>query len=290
MDMGKSESLNKPKVSEIINENPPLDVYEVKGREVHVLRGDLVGDGYWLPRWSKLGAIKNLLVNYVDKSKPLTHMAVDGSWSGWALAAFCEELGIEFHYSFPDSKKFNRQILEDVLEKYPDTKLNPVKPNMLAIMYNSLKGQVKREGWQMLPYAFDHPYFVNYMRDQMLPYNGYDNLVASSGSGVMLSGLVKGFYDEELKEFFHPNLERHVWTTCMSSENSIEKTLKNNGVHIPINIRKSEYDFDDRMEGYEAPFPCNQFWDIKQWRWLEDNIDELEGSILFWNIGGRYNY
>ena len=45
----------------------------------------------------------------------------------------------------------------------------------------------------------------------------------------------------------------------------IKKMLKKNGLsQLPIKVRKSEYDFDDRIDGYEAPFKCNQFWDIKQ--------------------------
>jgi len=278
------------KASDYIKTDIPVEVYNVKGRDVHVWRGDLMGDGYWLPRWSKVGAIYNLLEKYVDRNRPLTHMAVDGSWSGWTIAAFAEELGIEFYYSFPDSKKFNRQIVEDTVKKYPNTKLNPVTPNMLQIMYNVLKNQVEDNDWQMLPYAFNHPWFLNYNKELMKAEGNFDNLVVSSGSGVVLSGLLHGFYEEELKEFFHPNLDRHVWTTCQSSIQSVEKIVRGNGIHIPINIEKSEYEFDDRMDGYEAPFPCNQFWDLKQWKWLEDNIEKLEGTILFWNIGGNYEY
>ena len=67
--------------------------------------------------------------------------------------------------------------------------------------------------------------------------------------------------------------------------------LKKNGLaQLPIKVRKSEYDFDNRMEDYETPFPCNQFWDIKQWKWLEENIENIEGDILFWNIGGLYKF
>ena len=113
--------------------------------------------------------------------------------------------------------------------------------------------------------------------------------VSSSGSGVTLSGLAKGYYREELKEFF-PQVKKKIWTTCVSSVSSINKTLKKSGIPIPLNIRKSEYLFEDRLEGYEAPFPCNQFWDIKQWKWLEENIDQMEGTILFWNIGGIYKF
>ena len=276
--------------SSFVREEVPIEVYKVKGRDVHVYRGDLHGDGVMLPPWAKLGPIFNLLKNYADPHIPLTHMAVDGSWSGWTLAAFCHELNIPFYYSYPDSKKFNRQLLADVVEKYPNTMLNPVKPNMLAIMYNSLKSQVKQNGWQMLPYAFDHPYFINYVADQARKLNHFDNLVTSSGSGVMLSGLTLGFMEDDLVDFFNPNPKKKVWTTCVSSSDTIDKMLKKNGVHLPINIRKSEYDFSNRMDGYEAPFPCNQFWDIKQWHWLENNIDSIEGDILFWNLGGIYNF
>jgi len=29
---------------------------------------------------------------------------------------------------------------------------------------------------------------------------------------------------------------------------------------------------------------------VKQWKWLEENIDQIEGTIIFWNIGGIYKF
>jgi hypothetical protein len=176
-----------------------------------------------------------------------------------------------------------------IKEMYPKVHLNPIRPNMMQIMYNSLRGQARENGWQMLPYAFDHDFYKDYLAERIQPYVHFDNLVVSSGSGVTLSGLARGYYREELKEFF-PSVSRKIWTTCVSSESSIKKTLKKSGIPIPLNIRKSEYLFENRLDGYEAPFPCNQFWDIKQWKWLEENIDQIEGTILFWNIGGIYKF
>lgn len=273
-----------------LNTDTPLEEYKIKGRSVWVKRDDLMGDGIHLPPWGKMAAIYELVNKYIDKSKPLTHLSVDGSWSGWTLAAVCEDLGIEFYYSHPDSKKISKQLLSEVKEKYPNCKFNPIKPNMMAIMYNSLKKQAREKGWQMLPYAFDHDFYKDYLKDRIQPYKHFKNLVVSSGSGVTISGLLKGFFEEELKEFW-PQTEKRAWTTCVSSESSIKKMFKKNGLaQLPIDIRKSEYDFDDRLEWYETPFPCNQFWDIKQWKWLEENIDKLDGDILFWNIGGKYLY
>lgn len=272
------------------NEETPLEEYKIKGRSVWVKRDDLMGDGDNLPPWGKLGALYELVKKYIDPSKPLTHLSVDGSWTGWALAAICEDLGIEFHVSYPDSKKISREYLGMIKEMYPNVHMNPIRPNMMQIMYNALKRDAGENGWQMLPYAFDHEFYRTYLENRIQPYKHFKNLVVSSGSGVTLSGLMRGYYDEELKDFFIQT-DKKVWTTCVSTRGSIKKMLSKSGVGtVPIDIRKSEYDFDDRLEDYNAPFPCNQFWDIKQWHWLENNIDKIEGDILFWNVGGIYRF
>ena len=272
------------------NEETPLEEYKIKGRSVWVKRDDLMGDGDSLPPWGKIGALYELVKKYIDPSKPLTHLSVDGSWTGWALAAICEDLGIEFHVSYPDSKKISREYLGMIQEMYPNVHMNPIRPNMMQIMYNALKRDAGENGWQMLPYAFDHEFYRTYLENRIQPYKHFKNLVVSSGSGVTLSGLMRGYYDEELKEFFIQT-DKKVWTTCVSTRGSIKKMLSKNGVGtVPIDIRKSEYEFDDRLDDYKAPFPCNQFWDIKQWHWLENNIDQIEGTILFWNIGGIYKF
>ena len=272
-----------------LNENTPLELYKVKGRDVWVKRDDLMGDGTILPPWGKTAAVYELVKKYIKKDRPLTHLSVDGSWTAWVLAAICEELDIEFYASYPDSKKISKEYIDFIKNSYPKTHLNPIKPNMMQVMYNSLKKDANKNEWQMLPYAFDHDYYKDYLADRILPFSHFDNLVVSSGSGVTLSGLVRGFYREELKDFF-PKTNKKVWSTCVSSVHSINKTLKKSGIHISINVRKSEYPFENRLNGYSAPFPCNQFWDIKQWKWLEENIDTLEGTILFWNIGGLYKF
>jgi hypothetical protein len=272
------------------NENTPLEEYKLKNRSVWVKRDDLMGDGIHLPPWGKIGAVYELVKKYVDRNKPLTHLSVDGSWTGWVLAAICKDLNIEFHVSYPESKKISQEYLGMIKEMFPEVHMNPIRPNMMQIMYNSLKKQAKDMDWQMLPYAFDHEFYRNYLKERIQPYTHFKNLVVSSGSGVTLSGLMMGYYKDELDEFL-PKTDKMVWTTCVSSESSIQKMLKKSGVgHLPITIRKSEFDFDNRLDDYKAPFPCNQFWDIKQWHWLENNIESIDGDILFWNVGGIYKF
>jgi hypothetical protein len=77
----------------------------------------------------------------------------------------------------------------------------------------------------------------------------------------------------------------------MSSIESTKKILTENkaGDLNNIHIYKSDFAFDDMMESItDYPFDMNEFWERKMWYWLEQNIEKLDGKILFWNIGGSY--
>ena len=258
----------------------PLEKYLLKGREVFVKREDLMGDGLLFPKWGKINAIKNYLEKNVNKNKPITTLSVDGSWSGWVVSALCEELDIQHIYSYPNSKKFNTKILDYVSSIYPSTKLNPIKPNMVSIMFNGLKRRSIENGTQIIPYGFEHDDFISVFEDRIKEYNHFDNLIISSGSGISLIGLTRGF---QVKK------SQRIISVCVSSENTIQKKLKKYGID-GVEVYKSKYDFSNRMDNYNTPFPTNQFWDRKGWEWLDENIKTLDGSILFWNLGGEYTY
>jgi len=131
------------------------------------------------------------------------------------------------------------------------------------------------------------------MQDRMkevLEEQDFDHLVVSIGSGVTASGLIREFLQyKDWKDLL--NNRRKVHTVTMSAIESTKKILNQNkaGDLNNINIYKSEYAFDDFMDGVtEYPFDMNEFWERKMWWWLENNIQNLDGKILFWNIGGSY--
>lgn len=269
----------------------PIEIYELKGKQVHVKRDDLVGDGVNFPRWAKIEGIKRILESdAIDKSKPLTHLSVYGSWTGWVLSRLCKEYGIEFISSYPDSKTYPHEILEIIQGN--GAKLNPMKPNMMKLLENKLGGIAEKNGWQQLPYAFNHPTYVNYMQSRMkevLDNQDFDHLVVSIGSGVTASGLIREFLQYTSWKDILKN-RRQVHTITMSSIESTQKILNENhaGDLNNIHIYKSPFEFNDFMDDYQVPFDCNEFWDKKMWYWLEQNIQNLDGKILFWNIGGSY--
>ena len=270
----------------------PIETYKLNGIDVDVKRDDLVGDGVVFPRWAKIEGIRRILESGdIDKSKPLTHLSVYGSWSGWVLSRLCQEYDMEFISAYPDTKKFPQVLLERVESN--GAKLHPMRPNMMAFMQNKLNTQAKKNGWQQLPVAFNHPAYISYMGERMkevLKDREYDNLVVSIGSGVTASGLIKEFLEYGDDWWKLDSVSRKVYSITMSAFSSTKKILNENhaGDLKNIILEKSPYAFDDMMDDYEVPFDCNEFWDKKQWYWLEQNIEKLKGKTLFWNIGGSY--
>ena len=268
----------------MINEITPIETYTIEGKKVHVKRDDLMGDGKEHPPWGKLTAVQNVL-NHLNPQKPIIHLTVYGSWTGWALSEVTKELGYEFIMAYPDSKKFPKQQLE----RAPN--LCPIKPNMMKIMYNKV-GQIAREkDYIRLPYAFDHHVYIETQRKRLQEVKkelDFDHLVVSSGSGVTCLGFV--LEHEPYPTLFETRSERTFHTICVSGENTIKKKFADHQIQASgqIEIIKSEFEFDDMMEWYETPFPCNEFWDKKAWYWLEKNIQKFEGEILFWNLGGNW--
>jgi 1-aminocyclopropane-1-carboxylate deaminase/D-cysteine desulfhydrase-like pyridoxal-dependent ACC family enzyme len=184
----------------LINENTPIKSYTVGGKKVYVKRDDLMGDGTVHPPWGKLSALRNVLKS-LNPTKPLIHLSVYGSWSGWALSEVAKNLNYEFIMAYPATSKFPKHILdksENVL---------PIKPNMMNVMYNKV-GQIAREkDYIRLPYAFDHDVYIATQRERLREVKkvfDFDHLVVSSGSGVTCLGLM---------------LEHEPWSSLLEPRN-----------------------------------------------------------------------
>ena len=264
----------------------PVEKHKLNGRDILVKRDDLMGDNDVLPPWGKMAGIDALLKN-LNPKYPLIHLAVNGSWSGWALSELCKRRGIKFIYAYPPSKTYSKFILNKA--KNNKCEFYELKPNMMAILYAQVQSYAKRKDIQMLPYAFDHQYYRSCMSSRarnVFDENPFiDHLVISAGSGVTSSGVVKQFNPGN-NLFSNSNRQAHVIT--VSNVSTINKKFSGYGMtDSSIHVHKTKFLFEDMMKNYEVPFPCNGTWDRKAWWWLEQNIEQLEGDILFWNIGGN---
>ena len=140
----------------------------------------------------------------------------------------------------------------------------------------------------MLPYAFYHIDYRNNLKqraEETFKEHLVDHLVISAGSGVTSSGIVQAFSPGN-DLFSNSNKQAHIIT--VSNINTIYEKYKSHSISSSsINVDKTKFEFDDMMTNYEVPFPCNGTWDRKAWWWLEQMESQLEGDILFWNIGGN---
>jgi hypothetical protein len=264
----------------------PTKKYDVNGTSVYVKREDLQGDGESEPPWGKLLATREMIENLPD-DRPLVALNTYGSFSGWALSAICKEKDIEFHMVHPKTTLLHDDYM-DICEDN-GTIFHSLRPNMFKVMYSQMKKYAEERNLQQLAYAYNSPVYLKFAAKRMLDYLEsapitFDSIVIPSGSGVTFSGLAAGV--------FKHNPSAHLYTSSVGTMGGVKTQVerypflkeKSKQIHIDI----SDYVFNDLMKWFDTPFPCNQHWDKKAWYWLEQNIDRLEGNILFWNLGG-YN-
>tara|TARA_B100000519_G_scaffold194828_1_gene199133 strand:+ start:741 stop:1553 length:813 start_codon:yes stop_codon:yes gene_type:complete len=267
-----------------LNLNTPVETYYLNNIPIDVKRDDLHNGDLDLPPWAKIEGVRQLLTSeIINKRKPIVHLAVRGSYTGWVLGHYGKEYGLDIKIAYGNSKNYPREML-DKIESY-GVELVPLRPNMMAILYNSMSSLARKEGWQKLPYAFDHPIYHQYWYNKTKKFfddSDYKNLVILGGSGVTGIGMIKSFLD--MNNFI---MNKKVYIISTSTISSVKSKLKEWGCYFPNNtiIKDTPYDFYDEMKDYETPFPCNVNWDKKAWWWLEQNINKLDGSTLFWNIG-----
>ena len=261
-----------------LNHCTPIQTYQVHGKEVQVKRDDLHNGTLDLPPWAKLEGVRRIL-ECLKNDKPIVHLTVRGSYTGWALAYFGKQYGHDIKIAYGDSKNYPKESLAKI-EQY-GAELVPLKPNMMKVLYNRMKTLAKEKEWQVSPYALDHVVYRDYWQEKLTDFDS-DNLVLSAGSGVTAVGMIKGFLD--LENYF---MNKRVYAVCTSSSATVIRKFKEHNVYFPTNIivEDTPYEFYDEMPQFETPFPCNSYWDKKAWWWLEQNIERIEGSILFWNIG-----
>lgn len=265
------------------NKNTPTETYKAGGKKVWVKREDLQGDDEDLPPWGKLLYVRKLIQTLPD-DRPVVALNVYGSWAGWALSAFCKEADIECHVCHPNTKLIHPDYLGKIEEN--GAKLISFRPNMMRVLYAQMKNYATKDNdYQLLPYAFNCGTYLKALAGRAYTYLNdsdvkFSNLVVSSGSGVSTTALTKAF----LKY----NPKGKVYAPPVSSPKSVLTLMRQRGIESNSNIIVPEknYEFNNLLIDKTPPFPCNQFWDKKAWLWLEDNIADLKGKTLFWNLGG----
>ena len=272
------------------NFDTPLEKHICGETEVYIKRDDLLNGNMDLPPWAKMEGIRRVLENgELSKDKPIIHLSVRVSYSGWALAYIGKELGFKIKIAYPDTKDYPQKALEKI--ESLGAELVPMKPNILSIVISSVANLAKKENYQMMPYAFNHIDYINYFKERtqsIVQKKNFKNLVINAGSGVTPSGILQGFMNFDSFGIQSEENKKYAHLITTASKSSIASMLKKWNVYDrnQTQIHETPHDFFDDMDWCETPFPCNGNWDKKAWIWLKENGCKLNGDILFYNLGG----
>lgn len=272
------------------NFDTPLEEHLCGEKKVYVKRDDLLNGNMDLPPWAKMEGIRRVLESgELSRDKPIIHLSVRVSYSGWALAYIGKELGFKIKIAYPDTKDYPKKALEKI--ESLGAELVPMKPNILSIVISSVGILAEKEKYQMMPYAFNHSEYITYFRERtqsIMQKKNFKHLVINAGSGVTPSGILQGFMNFETFGVQSEEDKKYAHLITTASKSSIASMLKKWNVYDrnQTQIHETPHDFFDDMDWCKTPFPCNGNWDKKAWSWLKENGCKLDGDVLFYNLGG----
>jgi 1-aminocyclopropane-1-carboxylate deaminase/D-cysteine desulfhydrase-like pyridoxal-dependent ACC family enzyme len=272
------------------NFDTPLEEHLCGEKKVYVKRDDLLNGNMDLPPWAKMEGIRRVLESgELSRDKPIIHLSVRVSYSGWALAYIGKELGFKIKIAYPDTKDYPKKALEKI--ESLGAELVPMKPNILSIVISSVGILAEKEKYQMMPYAFNHSEYITYFKERtqsIMQKKNFKHLVINAGSGVTPSGILQGFMNFETFGVQSEEDKKYAHLITTASKSSIASMLKKWNVYDrnQTQIHETPHDFFDDMDWCETPFPCNGNWDKKAWSWLKENGCKLDGDVLFYNLGG----
>ena len=272
------------------NFDTPLEEHLCGEKKVYVKRDDLLNGNMDLPPWAKMEGIRRVLESgELSRDKPIIHLSVRVSYSGWALAYIGKELGFKIKIAYPDTKDYPKKALEKI--ESLGAELVPMKPNILSIVISSVGILAEKEKYQMMPYAFNHSEYITYFKERtqsIMQKKNFKHLVINAGSGVTPSGILQGFMNFDSFGIQSEENKKYAHLITTASKSSIASMLKKWNVYDrnQTQIHETPHDFFDDMDWCETPFPCNGNWDKKAWSWLKENGCKLDGDVLFYNLGG----
>ena len=276
--------------------NTPWEIYTIGNRIVHVKREDLCcGQGG--PPFSKM---RGVVEHIIACGKPIIAVLDTGhSMAGWGVAWACNNLNLKCVNYFPVyvrelKDKFAGLGFDNItLRKFQKesrklgAQLVPLGAGRSAVLYHQAKKHFVAEygcDGYFMPNALKLGNTVRATAKELLTtthvnlYGG--SWVISISSGTIAAGVIAGL------QRAHDAIDIYAHMGYSRSFDSAARYICSNAGYWPDNfwLIDEGYEYKDKVD-YDCPFPCNEYYDLKAWKWLNENIDTLRDPIIFWNIG-----
>jgi threonine dehydratase len=260
----------------------PLERHEELG--LWVKREDLCCPGG--PNFSKTRGV----YAHINHRKEGTIGVLDTSHSqgGWAVARACYLLGKRCVLYHPVRKSEIEFPLkpQQVAARELGAELVPLPAGRSAILYHKAKKDLAEESdTYMMPNALKLIESVDETAKEFcitpMP-NDVDTILVSASSGTIAAGVLRGALMTRWPGaiLVHLGYSRPERAVCHYIQRMASASTRK------IRVIDELYNYADEAKPGPTPeFPCNEFYDLKAFRWWMEHGKKLHGECLFWNIG-----
>lgn len=210
------------------------------------------------------------------------------SQAGHAVARACQVLGkrcLNYYPKYKADAEGDAGLREPQLRaREIGAELRPLPAGRSCILFHAARKDTEKHGGYMMPNALKLEESVSETAKEVATSMlTFDSVILPSSSGTIAAGVIRGLASLEWEGLFviHLGYSR-------SHDAVLSYLEKASGVTSPrVLIVDEGYSYKDKArDGETPPWPCNEYYDLKAFRWFleKGDADEL-GKTLLWNIG-----
>ena len=241
------------------------------------------------PPFGKVRGLFPVLKKLKQKGyKVISYTDTSISMAGWGISYFCKKLDLKSVIFYPQYKEL-RHNQEEYIKKWETfgAEIIPLdKPNRQSINFHRAKKRfmdLYKDGIMLpqgLPFEETMENVAEEISKDPKSYEKIKSIVVSVGSGVMLSGIIRGISSLGLSPDIIGIFVAPKSIKVMTDR--INKFVGNE--YNNLILKETTYEYTDKEE-MEIPFPCNPYYDAKAYKWIKDNEKTIKSPVLFWNTG-----
>lgn len=224
--------------------------------------------------------------SHLDKLKDFSTIGVLDTYhsqAGHAVARACEILGKACINFYPNYKHEPGPREPQRRAEALGAVLHPLPAGRSAVLFHQARKTVTQiKGGYMMPNALKlHESVVETAKE--VPDEVFDEVIIPVSSGTIAAGVIRGFHE---KGHCSPRFTLHLGYS-RSHEQVIRYVQQMSGVDdFKYRLVDENYAYRDKAKpGPTPPWPCNDYYDLKAFRWLSGIDYDLRKKTLFWNIG-----
>lgn len=153
-----------------------------------------------------------------------------------------------------------------------------------CILFHQARKQTEQRGGYMMPNALKLNESVTETAKEVPAGGWYDQVILPSSSATIAAGVIRGFAERGQ----HRETTFIVHLGYSRSHDEVRRYVaeKSGWAEPRLEIVDEGYAYKDKARpGETPPWPCNEYYDLKAFRWWLENRSRYAGDTLFWNVG-----